>query len=376
VRVVVVGVLAESMLTLRGDMLAEMSARGHEVIAVAPERSDEVREALAARGVEYRTAPIYRTGMHPVRDLRTIRAIYRLCRDVQPDILFVYAVKPVIYGSIAGRLARVRMRAAMITGVGSVLSSSGGARRRFLGLLVRTLYRLALRGVDVVLFQNPDDIETFRSRGLLAPRNRVTRVNGSGVNLDRFPSAPLPDGPPTFLLICRLIRDKGIYDYVAAARIVRRRDPQIRMQVLGDLDTNPTAVTRQELDAWREEGAIEYLGVTNDVRPYLAKAHGCVLPSFGEGVPRSVLEAMAMARPVIVTDVPGCRETVEPGVNGMLVPVRDPGALADAIVQMARSGREQLEAMGVASRKLAEERFDVHLVNADILDALGLGSDA
>jgi glycosyltransferase involved in cell wall biosynthesis len=179
----------------------------------------------------------------------------------------------------------------------------------------------------------------------------------------------------TFLLIGRVIRDKGVAEFVDAAKRVRLVHPEARFQLLGPLDSNPTAISQEELDGWVASGAIEYLGRTPDVRPNLAAAHVCVLPSYGEGMPRSVLEAMAMARPVITTDVPGCRETVVPERNGYLVPVRDAGALADAMIRLAEASPERLAAMGAEGRKLAEERFDVRVVNRTIVEAMGLLPD-
>ena len=207
--------------------------------------------------------------------------------------------------------------------------------------------------------------------GLVGRRNRVVMINGSGIDLEQFSPVPLPSGPPTFLLIGRLIRDKGIFEYVEAARRVRRVHPEARFQLLGAYDTNPTAISPRELAAWCDEGAIEYIRATSDVRPYISQAHVVVLPSYGEGMPLAILEAMAMARPVLVTDVPGCRDTVVDGQNGLLVPVRDAAALADAMIRMI-GDLDGLGAMGRKSRSIAEQKFDVHAVNAVILEAMGL----
>jgi glycosyltransferase involved in cell wall biosynthesis len=200
----------------------------------------------------------------------------------------------------------------------------------------------------------------------------VVQVGGSGVDLARFASAPLPPGPPTFLLIARLLRDKGVVEYVEAARRVRKRRPDARFQLLGPLDPNPAAISRAELEAWVAEGAIEYLGETRDVRPYLAKATVYVLPSYyREGLPRSIVEAMAMGRPIITTDAPGCRETTVDGQNGYLVPSRDSAALAAAAMRFA-DDPALAHAMGRRSRQIAEARFDVNRINAALLAAMRL----
>ena len=319
-RVAVVGETAESILSFRGDLLRSMAASGHEVLAIAPEHDASARAAVEAMGVAFATVPLHRAGMNPLHDVTTVVSLTRAFREFRADVVLVYAAKPVVYGLIAARLARVRLRVALITGVGSALAGGPGVRRRTLSMLLRSLYAVGLRQAQLVFFQNPDDERLFRSLGLVRNHHRVVRVNGSGVDLARFSLVPLPPPPVTFLMIGRLIRDKGVGEYVEAARRVRHAHPEVRIQLLGALDLNPSRISAQELEAWRAEGAIEYLGSTSDVRPFLSRAHVCVLPSYGEGMPRSVLEAMAMGRAVLTTDVPGCRETVEDGRNGFLVP--------------------------------------------------------
>lgn len=371
-KVAVVGGFAQSLIGFRGDMLRSMVELGHEVLAMAPEDDPAVIATLREMGVQYRSVPLRRTGMNPIRDAGTTVALARAFRQFRPDAIFVYAVKPVIYGSLAARLARVPLRVAMITGTGSAFAGGGSRKRRLVSWLVRRLYWAGLAGVHVVFFQNPDDEKLFRSLGLVGRRRqRIVRVGGSGVDLTRFSPVALPAGPVTFLLIGRVIRDKGVAEYVEAATIVRKVHPEARFQLLGPMDVNPSAISQAELDGWVAAGAIEYLGRTADVRPNLAAAHVCVLPSYGEGMPRSVLEAMAMGRPAIVTDVPGCRETVVDGRNGYVVPVRDGPALAAAMLRMIEEG-ERLAGMGAESRRLAEERFDVRDVNRTIVEAMGL----
>jgi glycosyltransferase involved in cell wall biosynthesis len=371
VRVAVVGAFAASLDHFRGELLRSMVAHGHEVLALAPEDDAGVRATLAAMGVGFATIPLRRTGMNPLRDALTVVSLTRTFRAFGVDAVLVYAAKPVIYGSIAARLAGVPLRAAMITGVGSALGGGSRLRRRALSSLLRGLYRIALGQAHVVFFQNPDDERLFRFFGLVRDRSRVVQIRGSGIDLVRFSPQPFPPEPITFLMIGRLIRDKGVAEYVEAARRVHRSRPEVRIQLLGPLDPNPSAISARELEIWRTEGAVEYLGSTADVRPFLARAHVCVLPSYGEGMPRSVLEAMAMGRAILTTDVPGCRETVERGRNGLLVPPRDAAALAEGMLSML-SKSEQLEQMGRQSRALAEERFDVHAVNRAILSAMHL----
>lgn len=367
---VVVGLMARSLVTFRGELLRALAARGHEVLAVAPEDDAEVAETLRRMGVRYRVAPIARNGLDPATDLATLRALRRIFRAFRADVVLVYGAKPVVYGAIAARLAGVPLRVAMVTGAGSMLAPQVGVRQRLVGGLVRALYAVGLRQVHLVLFQNADDRARFRQLHLLPARTRTVLINGSGVDLDAFAWAPTPEPPLRFLLVGRLLRDKGLREYADAARCLRSEHPAARFRLLGPFDTNPTALPTGTVEHWHAEGVIDYLGATDDVRPHLAAAHVLVLPSYGEGMPRSVLEAMAMGRPIITTDVPGCRETVVEGRNGFLVPVRDAQALARAMRRFIEDP-SLVAPMGVESRRMAEERFDVHAVNRVILDAIG-----
>jgi glycosyltransferase involved in cell wall biosynthesis len=370
-RIVVVGVFAPSLLAWRSALLRAMVSDGHTVLALAPEDDAEVRAALAEMGVQYGTVPMQRTGLDPLNDAVFLRSLLRTFRRFKADIVFAYAAKPVVYGLLAARIAKVPLRVAMITGAGSAFGGGRGLKGRALSSLLKTLYRVSLAQAHVVLFHNPDDERTFRSLGLVGTRNRVVRINGSGVDLAAFSPAPLPPGPITFLMMARLIRDKGVREFVEASARVKSVHPEVRFQLLGSLDSNPSAIAPAELEAWQREGVIEYLGSTSDVRPFLARAHVCVLPSYGEGMPRSILEAMAMGRAVLTTDVPGCRETVEPGRNGFIVAARDAGALAHGMSELL-AGAGDLARMGHESRRIAEERFNVDDVNRTILMAMSL----
>jgi glycosyltransferase involved in cell wall biosynthesis len=312
--------------------------------------------------------------MNPMRDVRTVRALTALYREVQPDLVLTYAIKPVIYGSIAARLAGVPRVCSLITGLGYSFGMTTW-RQRALNPVVRSLFRLALASNEVVFFQNPDDLRQFVEAGLAKDRQAVL-VNGSGIDLDYFSVAPLPKGAPVFLLSARLIWEKGVGEYVEAARALKARYPAARFRLFGPLDPNPAAVSRGQLDAWCAEGVIEYLGsTTDDVRPAIAGASVFVLPSsYREGTPRSILEALAMGRAIVTTDAPGCRETVVRGENGFLVPTKDSTALADAMERFLRDPG-LVAPMGARSREIAEEKYDVHLVNRVMMRAMGLGSD-
>jgi glycosyltransferase involved in cell wall biosynthesis len=373
-RVVVIGGWAPSLIKFRGPLLAAMVARGHEVTAMAPEAGAgdaDVQGQLAALGVGFEPIELQRAGIDPVADARAIRGLARRLRAVRPDLVLGYTIKPAIYGSLAARLAGVPKRAAMITGLGSALVSARTVKQRLVATIARALYRAGLAQCQVVIFQNTDDRDELARLGALPPHARVAVVRGSGVDLAHYAPQPLPSGPPVFVFLGRLLRDKGIAEYVAAARSVRARYPAATFRIAGWLDPNPESLTERELDAVVAEGTVEYLGATEDVRPHLAAAHVLVLPSYREGTPRSVLEAMSMNRAVITTDAPGCRDTVIDGDSGLIVPVRDAGALAAAMIRLAASPA-LLARLAAAGRARAVALYDAHEVAASVLAVLGL----
>jgi len=323
-------------------------------------------EALGARCV---LSPLNRTGLNPMSERRARAHYDALFREIRPDAVFVSNPKPIFYAIPAARGAGVARRVAMVTGLGYAFTGSS-FKARVLRAVATRLYRGALSDATAVLFQNQDDRDELARRGALmrAPSPKI--VAGSGVDLDRFAAAPMPGGPPVFLMVARLLGDKGVREFAEAARIVRAERPSWRFRLVGWIDANPAAIRREELDAWVRSGAIEYAGRVDDVRGEVADASVFVLPSYREGTPKSVLEALATARPVITTDAIGCRETVRDGVEGLLVPPRDAYALARACLRLGDDAALRAE-MGLRARLRAVEKFDVRLVNAAIMEALG-----
>jgi glycosyltransferase involved in cell wall biosynthesis len=370
-RLVVVGALPESLVNFRGPLLRACVAAGYEVIALADRPSETIAAQLREMGVEYRWYHVQRNGLSPRSDLRTFLELRRHFRALRPDIVLAYTIKPVVWSGLALRgMARVRY-CALVTGLGYAFHGTG-ARRRWLGRLVELLYRRALRRADMVVFQNDANRQTFIARGLVRPE-RSAVVNGSGVDLERFRQAPLPAGSPVVLTIARLLGDKGLREYVQAARQIRREYPDVRFQLLGPADPSPDGIAPAELAEWTATGDVEYLGATDDVRPFLQGCHVYVLASYHEGMPRTVLEALAIGRPIVTTTVPGCRDTVVPDTNGRLVPARDAEALAGGIRDMLAE-RARWPLMASASRRLAEERFDARRVNQEMCRHLGVRS--
>ncbi|MEW5755888.1 MAG: glycosyltransferase family 4 protein [Pseudomonadota bacterium] len=369
-RILVLGSLADSLVNFRGAMLEEMVSRGHEVYACAPNATLRIKRKLREMGVIYRDVLIERGGTNPVRDTRTIINLFMLFRNVQPDIFIGYTIKPVIYGSLAAKLAGVPKIFSMITGLGTTFLESAD-RQRIATWIAMFLYKLSLPLSRRVFFQNPDDLNTFLRKKFVKHESHTVIINGSGIDVEAFKPADFPD-QITFLLIARLLRDKGIVEYIEAAKIVKQKHPHIRFRLVGWIDSeNPSSVTEQELDSWTSNGTIEYLGKLDDVRPSIAESSVYVLPSYREGTPRSVLEAMAMGRPIITTDVPGCRETVINGQNGILVQARDSIDLASAMNYFIEHP-EDIIRMGSRSRHIAVDKYDVHKVNAVILENMDI----
>ncbi|CAB3776433.1 N, N'-diacetylbacillosaminyl-diphospho-undecaprenol alpha-1,3-N-acetylgalactosaminyltransferase [Paraburkholderia caffeinitolerans] len=302
--------------------------------------------------------PVASKGTNPIDDLQTLHALYRHYRDLRPDIVFHYTIKPNIYGSIAAWLARTPS-VAVTTGLGYVFIQKSRTAN-----IAKLLYRFAFRFPHEVWFLNRDDETAFRSQNLLAHPERARLLHGEGVDLIEFAFTPLPERREfVFVLIGRLLWDKGIGEYVEAARRLRMHAPEARFQLLGPAGVdNPSAISREEVATWESEGVIEYLGETADVRPYIANADCVVLPSYREGVPRTLMEASAMGRPIVATDVPGCREVVEHGVNGLLCEARNPDALATSLARMLDLTFAQRAAMASNGRKKIAKEFDERVV--------------
>lgn len=371
-RFLIIAGFADSLLLFRGALLAALVDRGFEVYAAAPglDTDSVARGRLERMGVRVHGIPAQRAGTSPVADIYLVWRLFRLMRSIRPTVVLGYTIKPVIYGTVAAWFARVPRRFALITGLGYAFTNG---RAGTLQYLIRRMYAFALARVDKVFFQNPDDLALFRHLGIVPDELPAVVVNGSGVDVQSFSQVPLPAGAVRFLMICRLLGDKGVREYVQAAREIRGSHAAVRFSIAGWIDENPDSIEQSELDGWVREGAIDYLGKLDDVRPAIAACSVYVLPSYREGTPRTVLEAMAMGRPVITTDAPGCRETVIDTVNGFLVPVKSTDELAAAMLRCIENPA-MLSLMGDQSRKIAIERYDVHAVNDVLFREMGIAT--
>jgi glycosyltransferase involved in cell wall biosynthesis len=352
-----------NLVNFRSNLIRRLQREGFAVVAVSP--ADGHEAALTALGVCHVPIAIDSKGLSPAGDLRLFRDYWRILRDLRPAAFLGWTIKPNIYGSLAARALGIPTLN-NISGLGTAFIKVGPVTR-----VVWLLYRAALAHAATVFFQNPHDRDLFVG-GRLVPAARTVLLPGSGIDLVDFVPVEIGDARPfTFLMVARLLRDKGVVEFADAARIVRAVRPDAVFQLLGSLDAqNRTALPRETVEAWQREGILEHLGETRDVRPYVARAGAVVLPSYREGMPRSLLEGAAMAKPLIATDVPGCTEIARAGDNALLCRPRDAASLAAAMLAMLDLPVKQRRAMGARSRRIAEDEFDSTIVEDRYLEAI------
>lgn len=368
-----------SVLNFRGKLLEAINQQGLEIHIIAPDLAlfKTEQQKLEALGYYVHEVPMQRTGTNPVADLKALRATYNIIKKIKPDYVLSYTIKPVIYGTLAAWLAKVPHRFALITGLGYAFQNvEYGSKRSFFQKIVHGLYQQALSHSHKVFFQNPDDLKLFQDLKLLQPNLPTVVVNGSGVNVTDFNVLPFPVNTQnksklSFLLIARLLGDKGVREYAEAAKLIKQQHPEVEFHLVGWIDENPLAIRQQELDQWVASNILKYWGKLTDVRPAIAESAVYVLPSYREGTPRTVLEAMAMGRAIITTDAPGCRETVIQGENGFLVEVKSVSSLVNAMQEFINNPA-LIEQMGQRSREIALNKYDVHQVNRHMMKEMGL----
>jgi glycosyltransferase involved in cell wall biosynthesis len=367
--VAIIASFPESLIRFRAVIIKMLVAQGCEVVCIGPPARAEVLASLEAFGARYYPVEMDRAGTGFRSDLYYLLKLYRILRRIGVGVVFSYTIKPVIFGSIAARLAGVGNIYSMVTGLG-IIYSSNSLKIKTLRILTDFLYRIAFGFNRCVFFQNRDDEKLFRDRGLLARSVRTMIVNGSGVDLGLFSQSEPLKGPLRYTMIGRLIRTKGVKEYTEAARRILQKSVDVRVTLVGMKESGHLdAVEENDLEFWKTEERASLLDWTDDVRPVLNETSVYVLPSYREGMPRTVLEAMAIGRGVVTTDVPGCRETVEEGVNGFLVPVRDSCALYEAMNKFV-GDRSLVVRMGIQSRRIALEKFDDWKVNRFVVDVL------
>lgn len=350
----------------RGDLIRKLQTWGIEVVVTGPNRDDV--QKIEALGVRFIEVPMAKNGTNPFADLSYKKRLQKIFEAEKPDFVLGYTIKPVIYGTWAAKSAGVKNINAMITGVGYTFLANS-LKAKLLRALVFRLYRHSLKKATHVIYQNKDDLALFVKHKLVKAE-KCEIVNGSGVNISHFTPQPMPNGAPRFFMLSRLLKSKGVMEYLEAARLTKQKHPEATFAILGKYETAmQDAVERQVVEKYINDGIITKYEETDDVRPYYADCSVYVLPSYGEGTPRTVLEAMASGRPIITADANGCRETVADGKNGFLVPVKDSKALSDKMCYFIEHP-DMLTVMGEASRKMCEDKYAVEKINRRLFEIM------
>ena len=367
-RILINGSFAPSVVNFRGPLIRSLQDRGYEVHVSVPAPSQEDRISIEALGVVIHVLPLERTGTRIFADARYFLAMWRLISRLRPQMVLSYTIKPNIWGSLAAKMHGARS-ASMVTGLGYAFLNADSLTHRLVSTISRVLYKRAIAANDVVIFQNTDDLRDFRNAGCIEDVEKARLVNGSGVDTDHFHPVPLPE-KAVFLLVARLLKAKGIREYAEAAIRLLSEGLDADFLLVGPWDSAPDSISREELDEWQTNG-LEYREFARDVRVPMRNASVFVLPSYREGTPRTVLEAAAMGRPVITTDVPGCRETVVDGKTGILVEVGNVDSLASAMRKIA-GNKEMRRRMGSAAREFCVDKYKVDKVNQTLIEHLRL----
>ena len=376
-KVIIIGTVASSILSFRANLISALLEQQHSVYAFVSEYSQDELDDIATLGATPITYESNRGGTNPLADAKATYELFKKIKEITPDLVFSYFSKPVIFGTLAAKLAKVPRVIGMLEGLGYAFTEQPEGLSKKAKLIKRIqilLYKIALPQLDKIIFLNSDD-----PKDLLESHNikvkQVDILGGIGLDLNEYNYQPIEDTtelPINFLFIGRMLREKGIHDFILAARIVKQSHPDVQFTVLGAIDSsNPGALQQSELDRLVSLNIINYPGQVDDVQKWIEDSHVFVLPSYREGVPRSTQEAMAIGRAVITTDVPGCRETVIDGVNGFLIEKWNPQALAEKMIYFIEHP-EEMKKMGYESYKIAQDKFDAHKVNKRLINMLGL----
>jgi glycosyltransferase involved in cell wall biosynthesis len=347
----------------RLNLVQALQEQGHEIYTIAPK--DGYTSLLEEAGCRHTHLRMDSRGANPVKDAALIFELFSIYKKIKPDVILHYTIKPNVYGTLAAALLRIPV-VNNVCGLGTVFLKKG-----LLAIVAKLLYRLSFQFAQKVFFQNPDDLKLFLDKNLVQ-KQRVDLVPGSGIDLKRFiPVGYQRNSTFTFLLISRLITDKGILEYVEAVKKLKAEGVRARFQVLGAMDPeHKRGISKKLIESWINSGTIEYLGTTNDVRHFIQQADCVVLPSYREGTPRTLLEAASSSKPIIATDVPGCNQVVEHQVNGLLCKLKDADDLARQMRTLAGLDDSTLQAFGSNGRKKMEAEFDENIVINKYLQAI------
>lgn len=374
-KIVIIGTVASSFLSFRADLIKVLLAKNYTVYAFTSEYTEEEVIKIESLGAIPITYELNRGGVNPLADIKSIYDLSKKIKDIAPDLVFSYFSKPVIFGTVAAKLARVPKVIGMLEGLGYTFTeqpSKVSQKTQAIKKVQIFLYKISLPQLDKIIFLNIDDPKDLLDKYSIKVKE-VEVLGGIGLNLEDYPYLNVYPDIPTFIFVARLLAEKGIHDYIAAAKIVKDKYADAKFIVLGSIDKQALgALTEAELKQFTEANIVEYPGHVNNVPEWIANSSVFVLPSYyREGVPRSTQEAMAIGRAVITTDVPGCRETVIDGVNGFLIEKWNPEALVEKMIYFIEHP-EEIKKMGYESYKIAQDKFDADKVNKRLINMLGL----
>ena len=371
--ILIIASYGPSLINFRLPLIKKLLSRGHKVSVASPAEnfSDNLQKELRILGININFFSLSNTGLNFFKDCKSMLEIYKVIRDSRPNVIISYTAKPVIYTGLVLKCFKKISYYPLITGLGYAFIDKSSIKYKILKYLMIKLYREGLKNSKKIIFQNRDDQFLFFKLKIIKQKKLSNIVNGSGVDLNEYPLSSLPS-KSVFLMISRLLIDKGVREYVEAAKIVSSHFSNVTFQLAGYLDKNPSGISSNELQSWIKDGTIEYLGQIKSVQSILKSCKYFVLPSYREGTPRSTLEALSTGRPIITTDAPGCRETVVHKKNGLLVPIKDSLALADAMIRLLKEKDETIKKMAKESFLIAKNKFEINKVNRSIIDIMNL----
>jgi len=368
--IIIISNISTSLINFRGDLIKRWLELGFEVYTFAPKYKDDHQEILTDWGAKTVKYNLNRSGLNPFKDFNSIIDFKNKLKQIDPDYIFSYTIKPVIFSSLINKSLNLKGMYSLMPGLGYAFNN-GGIKNKIVNKIAILLYKFSLKNNDKVFFQNPDDLDLFVDLNLI-DKDKTVLVNGSGVDTEEFYNTKPQAENISFLIMARLLKSKGIKEYIEAARIIKKEYPDVEFNILGSPGSGPDAVPLDYVKKADQDNIINYPGRVEDVKPFIAKNSVYVLPSYyREGTPRSILEAMSMGKPIITTDNPGCRETVIEGKNGFLIPIKDHKFLANKMRYFIEN-KNAISAMGKESRRMAEEKYDVHKVNQKIIEEMNL----
>lgn len=369
-KLIIISNVSGSLVSFRGELIKKWIDLGYEVYTLAPEYKPNYREKLINWGAKAEKYDLNRSGMNPFKDLKSLINLANKIKEINPDYIFSYTIKPVIFSSLISNNLDLKGMYSLMPGLGYAFNN-GGIKNKIVNKVAVLLYKISLKNNNKVFFQNPDDLDLFVDLNLIG-RGKTVLVNGSGVDTEEYYNTKPQTEKISFLLMARLLKSKGIIEYIKAAEIIKNKYPEVEFKILGSPGSGPDAVDMNYVDQAVKNDIIDYPGRVDDVKSYIAQSSVYVLPSYyREGTPRSILEALSMGKPIITTDNPGCRETVVDGKNGFMIPIKDHKILADKMEYFIKN-KEAIIDMGRESRILAEEKYDVHKVNQEIIENMDL----